>query len=59
MRQIEEKCSQYELTIDRLTREKISLKEDLDAWREHIQQQEIGLNQVKNIILIFRSDFIN
>ena len=44
--QAENKCAQYELTIDRLAREKTSLAADLDEWKNRIQRQEIDLSQV-------------
>lgn len=47
MRQTEERCSQYELTIDRLAREKTSLAADLDEWKNRIHRQEIDLSQVR------------
>ncbi|CAF5066733.1 unnamed protein product, partial [Rotaria sp. Silwood1] len=50
IRQIEEQCTQYELTIDRLTREKISLATDIDVWKERFQQQEIDLSQTTDSI---------
>ena len=46
LKQMEDKCSQYELTIDRLAREKTSLAADLDEWKNRIQRQEIDLSQV-------------
>jgi len=46
IREIENKCSQYELTIDRLAREKTSLAADLDEWKNRIQREEINLSQV-------------
>ena len=46
IRAIENKCSQYELTIDRLAREKTSLAADLDEWKNRIQREEINLSQV-------------
>ena len=49
IRQAEEKCTQYELTIDRLAREKTSLATDLDEWKNRIQRQEIDLSQVRQI----------
>ncbi|CAF2470353.1 unnamed protein product [Rotaria sp. Silwood2] len=52
IRQIEEKCTQYELTIDRLTREKISLTADIDVWKENFQRQEIDLSQVNDFTLV-------
>ncbi|CAF0773995.1 unnamed protein product [Adineta steineri] len=45
MKKIEDKCTQYELIIDRLTREKTSLAADLDVWKERIQRQEMDLSQ--------------
>ncbi|CAF4268094.1 unnamed protein product, partial [Adineta steineri] len=44
-KKIEDKCTQYELIIDRLTREKTSLAADLDVWKERIQRQEMDLSQ--------------
>ncbi|CAF3414380.1 unnamed protein product [Rotaria socialis] len=49
-RQIEEKCAQYELTIDRLIREKASLTADLDVWKERIKEQEIDFSQTSDCI---------
>ncbi|CAF3951417.1 unnamed protein product [Rotaria magnacalcarata] len=49
-RQIEGKCAQYELTIDRLIREKASLTADLDVWKERIKGQEIDLSQTSDYI---------
>lgn len=48
IRQAEEKCLQYELTVDRLAREKTSLAADLDEWKNRIQRQEIDLSQVRS-----------
>ncbi|CAF4218360.1 unnamed protein product, partial [Rotaria sordida] len=50
IRQVEERCSQYELTIDRLAREKTSLATDLDEWKNRIQRQEIDLNQASDSV---------
>lgn len=47
MRQAEEKAAQYELTVDRLAREKTSLAADLDEWKNRIQRQELDLSQVR------------
>jgi hypothetical protein len=52
LRQTEEKCAQYELTIDRLAREKTSIAADLDMWKERIQRQEVDLSQVNNFELL-------
>ncbi|CAF5209207.1 unnamed protein product, partial [Rotaria magnacalcarata] len=46
----EGKCAQYELTIDRLIREKASLTADLDVWKERIKGQEIDLSQTSDYI---------
>ncbi|UJR15704.1 hypothetical protein I4U23_002637 [Adineta vaga] len=48
--QIEEKCAQYELTIDRLAREKTSLASDLDEWKNRIHRQEIDLSQTSDTV---------
>ncbi|CAF1516206.1 unnamed protein product [Rotaria magnacalcarata] len=50
MRQTEERCSQYELTIDRLAREKTSLAADLDEWKNRIHRQEIDLSQASDSV---------
>ncbi len=44
-----EKCTEYELTIDRLVREKTSLTADLNLWKERIQRQESDLSQVNDL----------
>ncbi|CAF1178007.1 unnamed protein product [Didymodactylos carnosus] len=44
IKKLEEKCAQYEVTIDRLAREKTSLATDLDNWKNRIQRQEIDLS---------------
>ncbi|UJR30926.1 hypothetical protein I4U23_018438 [Adineta vaga] len=46
----EDKCSQYELIIDRLAREKTSLAADLDVWKECIQRQELDLSQTTDAV---------
>ncbi|CAF0905398.1 unnamed protein product [Adineta ricciae] len=48
--QVEDKCAQYELTIDRLAREKTSLAADLDEWKNRIQRQEIDLSQTSDTV---------
>ncbi|CAF1613031.1 unnamed protein product [Adineta ricciae] len=48
--QAEDKCAQYELTIDRLAREKTSLAADLDEWKNRIQRQEIDLSQTSDTV---------
>ena len=50
IRQAEERCAQYELTIDRLAREKTSLASDLDDWKNRIQRQEIDLSQASDSV---------
>ncbi|CAF1298323.1 unnamed protein product [Adineta steineri] len=50
MRQAEERCTQYELTVDRLAREKTSLAADLDAWKNRIHRQELDLSQTSDSV---------
>lgn len=49
IRQAEEKSAQYELTVDRLAREKTSLAADLDEWKTRIHRQEVDLSQVRTV----------
>ncbi|CAF4553506.1 unnamed protein product [Rotaria sp. Silwood1] len=60
IRQIEEQCTQYELTIDRLTREKISLATDIDTTdsiKHSIQKSISERDQANSNTIQIRSDF--